>query len=147
MADYVDKKEFYEEMKKYMKNPDVGVSNKLGKMIFDTCYNLQYHRKFIRYSQEEREELVGDGIENCLRYMKNFKPDEYDNPHAYFTQIAYYAFIRKIMKEYKEKDKKEAMYDENYVMSSGFSLQDHDYYEKKFHTRFEDAEIEVSDIE
>lgn len=144
MADYVNKQEFYQEMVKYFKNPDKPVSNKLGKMIFDTCYNLQYYRKFIRYPIEEREELVGDAVENCLRYMKNFKPDEYDNPHAYFTQIAYYAFLRKIMKEYKEKNKKESMYDDSFLMNNGFALQPQDFYEHKFSTRFEEAEIEVN---
>ena len=46
--------------------------------------------------------MISDGIENCLQYMNNFDPDKSDNPFAYFTQIIYYAFIRRIQKEKKQ---------------------------------------------
>ena len=46
--------------------------------------------------------MISDGIENCLQYMSNFDPDKSDNPFAYFTQIIYYAFIRRIQKEKKQ---------------------------------------------
>ena len=48
------------------------------------------------------DDMISDGIENCLQYMSNFDPDKSDNPFAYFTQIIYYAFIRRIQKEKKQ---------------------------------------------
>ena len=46
--------------------------------------------------------MISDGIENCLQYASNFNPDKSKNPFAYFTQIIYYAFIRRIQKEKKQ---------------------------------------------
>ena len=46
--------------------------------------------------------MISDGIENCLQYMNNFNPEKSTNPFAYFTQIIYYAFIRRIQKEKKQ---------------------------------------------
>ena len=43
--------------------------------------------------------MIGDGIENCLQYVNNFDPEKSKNPFSYFTQIIYYAFIRRIQKE------------------------------------------------
>ena len=47
-------------------------------------------------------EMIGDCIENCIQYIKNFNPEKSSNPFAYFTQIIYYAFIRRIQKEKKQ---------------------------------------------
>ena len=46
--------------------------------------------------------MISDGIENCLQYLANFNPKKSNNPFAYFTQIIYYAFIRRIQKEKKQ---------------------------------------------
>ena len=46
--------------------------------------------------------MISDGIENCLTYVANFDPEKSNNPFAYFTQIIYYAFIRRIQKEKKQ---------------------------------------------
>jgi DNA-directed RNA polymerase specialized sigma24 family protein len=46
--------------------------------------------------------MISDGIENCLLYIDNFNPEKSKNPFAYFTQIIYYAFIRRIQKEKKQ---------------------------------------------
>jgi DNA-directed RNA polymerase specialized sigma24 family protein len=46
--------------------------------------------------------MISDGIENCIQYIKNFNPEKSSNPFAYFTQIIYYAFIRRIQKEKKQ---------------------------------------------
>ena len=53
--------------------------------------------------------MISDGIENCLQYMDNFNPDKSTNPFAYFTQIIYYAFIRRIQKEKKQMEVKKKM--------------------------------------
>ena len=46
--------------------------------------------------------MMSDGIENCLMYFDNFDPNKSKNPFAYFTQIIYYAFLRRIQKEKKQ---------------------------------------------
>jgi hypothetical protein len=46
--------------------------------------------------------MISDGIENCLQYCSNFNPDASNNPFSYFTQIIYYAFVRRIEKEKKQ---------------------------------------------
>jgi DNA-directed RNA polymerase specialized sigma24 family protein len=49
-----------------------------------------------------KDDMISDGIENCLQYASNFNPEKSSNPFAYFTQIIYYAFIRRIQKEKKQ---------------------------------------------
>jgi hypothetical protein len=61
--------------------------------------NLSYKPNFINY--KFRDEMVADGIENCIQYINNFNPDISSNPFAYFTQIIYFAFLRRIEKEKK----------------------------------------------
>ena len=61
--------------------------------------HLSYKPNFINYTF--REEMISDGVENCLQYIDNFNPDKSKNPFAYFTQIIYFAFLRRIQKEKK----------------------------------------------
>ena len=49
-----------------------------------------------------REDMISDGIENCVQYIHNFDPAKSKNPFAYFTQIIHYAFLRRIEKEKKQ---------------------------------------------
>jgi DNA-directed RNA polymerase specialized sigma24 family protein len=49
-----------------------------------------------------REDMISDGIENCVQYIHNFNPERSQNPFAYFTQIIHYAFLRRIQKEKKQ---------------------------------------------
>ena len=49
-----------------------------------------------------REDMICDNIENCLQYIDNFNPEKSSNPFAYFTQIIYYAFLRRIQKEKRQ---------------------------------------------
>jgi len=60
---------------------------------------LSHKPNFMNYTY--REEMISDGIENCLMYYRNFNPQKTQNPFAYFTQIIYYAFLRRIHKEKK----------------------------------------------
>ena len=127
-TNYVDNKRFYEcmvERKEQLKtDPDLPISPEIAQIIMDIAYNLQFHRKFIKYPY--KEELVGDAIENCIRYLDNFDSEEYDNPFAYFTQISWWAFVRRIKKEYKQKDLKESILDNMADSSDSFSVQAHD---------------------
>ena len=72
----------------------------IGKCFVDIATNLAWRPNFINYPY--REEMIGDGIENCLMYCSNFDPDKSKNPFSYFTQIIYYAFLRRIQKEKKQ---------------------------------------------
>ena len=46
--------------------------------------------------------MIGDAIENCILYAHNFNPEKSKNPFSYFTQIIYFAFLRRIEKEKKQ---------------------------------------------
>lgn len=108
-AYYVDNKKFYEAMKEYIEkynhaeqnNLDLPrPSNYIGECIVLIANKLSLLRNFINYSF--REEMIADAIENCMLYLHKFNPEKYNNPFAYFTQISYYAFIRRIQKEQKQ---------------------------------------------
>ena len=106
---YVDNKKFLEAMiehrdkcerakNKNRKKPEV--TNYIGECFLKIANHLSYRPNFINYTF--RDDMISDGIENCLQYMDNFNPDKSKNPFAYFTQIIYYAFIRRIQKEKKQ---------------------------------------------
>jgi DNA-directed RNA polymerase specialized sigma24 family protein len=106
---YVSNKDFLAAMIEYKKT--VKQSVKEGKIkprvpdYIGTCFlkianHLSYRPNFINYTF--RDDMISDGIENCLQYLDNFNPDKSNNPFAYFTQIIYYAFVRRIQKEKKQ---------------------------------------------
>ena len=110
---YVDNKKFLQAMIEYRdkckkaeeKNRNKPpVTNYIGECFLKIANHLSYRPNFINYTY--RDDMISDGIENCLQYMNNFDPDKSDNPFAYFTQIIYYAFIRRIQKEKKQQDVK-----------------------------------------
>ena len=68
--------------------------------IFKICDNMSRKPNFFGYTY--REDMVLDGVENCLRYIANFNPEKSTNPFSYFSQIAHFAFIRRIKSEHKE---------------------------------------------
>ena len=53
--------------------------------------------------------MISDGIENCLVAVNKFDPEKSSNPFAYYTQIIYFAFVRRIQKEKKQQDTKYKM--------------------------------------
>ena len=81
----------------------------IGECFYKIATHLSYRPNFINYTY--REEMIGDGIENCIQYAKNFNPEKSKNPFAYFTQIIYYAFLRRITKEKKQQSIKQKMID------------------------------------
>ena len=106
---YVDNKKFLQAMKDWKEScieaEEAGeekppVTNYIGECFLKIANGLSYRPNFINYTY--RSEMVSDGIENCLQYIHNFNPDKSNNPFAYFTQIIYYAFIRRIQKEKKQ---------------------------------------------
>ena len=113
---YVDNKKFLQAMIEYQdkckkaeernrKKPPV--TNYIGECFLKIANHLSYRPNFINYTY--RDDMISDGIENCLQYMSNFNPEKSNNPFAYFTQIIYYAFIRRIQKEKKQAHVKHRM--------------------------------------
>ena len=91
------KKEVARAKKKEEERPQV--PDYIGDCFIKIANHLAYKSNFINYSF--REDMILDAIENCLIYMDNFDPKKSSNPFSYFTQITYYAFIRRIQKEKK----------------------------------------------
>jgi DNA-directed RNA polymerase specialized sigma24 family protein len=130
-AHYVDNELFLQAMKDYKKQcqeaEDAGldkpiVNDYIGKCIYLISTRLAYRPNFINYSY--RDEMVSDGIENCLKYIDNFDPEKSSNPFAYFTQIIYFAFLRRIKKENDQSKIKQKMILE--TPFELFDLQEHD---------------------
>lgn len=98
------------------------ITNYLGECILKIANHLSYKPNFINYSY--REDMVLDGIENCIQYINNFDPDKSNNPFSYFTQIIWYAFLRRIAKEKKQTFIKGKLIQE--IPFDAFELQEHD---------------------
>jgi DNA-directed RNA polymerase specialized sigma subunit len=108
-AHYVDNAKFLEAMIEYKreynkaKEDDTDlpmISEYLGSVFLKIAQRLSFRPNFINYAF--KNDMISDGIENCLHYIHNFNPEKSNNPFAYFTQIIYYAFIRRIQKEKKQ---------------------------------------------
>ena len=123
-AHYVNNKEFLAAMVEYKKlvseskwtkeNNSVKkpkVPDYIGECFLKIANHLSYRPNFINYTY--RDDMISDGIENCLTYLNNFNPDKSNNPFAYFTQIIYYAFVRRIQKEKKQVIIKQRMIQES----------------------------------
>ena len=85
--------------------PKPRVNNYIGGCFLKIATHLSYRPNFINYMY--KDDMVCDGIENCIQYIDNFDPAKSKNPFAYFTQIVYYAFLRRIAKEKRQMDIKE----------------------------------------
>ena len=100
---YIDNKKFYTEMIKMKESQIDGkceINDYIGQCFLDIANGLSNRPNFINYTF--KEDMVFDGVENCIRYCHNFDPDKSKNPFSYFTQIVYYAFLRRIEKEKKQ---------------------------------------------
>lgn len=124
-AHYIDNKLFYTEMIKYhasyqeskRKGEDrPAVPRYVGECIMLIAQRLATRPNFVGYSY--KDEMIGDAIENCLRYLHNFNPDKTNNPFAYFTQIVYNAFLRRIEKEKKQLYIKHKSFENSIVMNT-----------------------------
>ena len=83
------------------------IDNYIAECFLKIAEGLSHKSNFIRYTY--REEMVMDAVENCLKAIKNYDIETATrtgtpNAFAYFTQIAWYAFLRRIDKEKKQQD-------------------------------------------
>ena len=106
---YVNNKDLLESLIEYKKAckeaEDSGeeiprVPHYIGECIYMIAKRLATKPNFSGYSY--KEDMISDGIENCLQYIHNFDPEKSNNPFAYFTQIIWFAFLRRIQKEKKQ---------------------------------------------
>ena len=106
---YVNNKEFLAAIVAYkldileaekLGNPKPRITNYLGECFLKIATHLSYKPNFVNYMF--RDDMISDGIENCVQYIHNFDPEKSRNPFAYFTQIIHYAFLRRIQKEKKQ---------------------------------------------
>ena len=106
---YINNKDFLQALIDYQK--EIKEAKKAGKskpyvsdyiaMCFlQIAQRLSYRPNFINYTY--KDDMISDGLENCLAYMHNFNTNKSKNPFAYFTQIIYYAFLRRIQMEKKQ---------------------------------------------
>ena len=111
---YVNNKEFLYAIVQYKADvktaeengdPKPRITNYLGECFVKIATHLSYKPNFVNYMF--REDMISDGIENCVQYIHNFNPEKSTNPFAYFTQIIHYAFLRRIQKEKKQMEIRE----------------------------------------
>jgi methyl-accepting chemotaxis protein len=85
------------------------VPDYIAKCFLKICEGLSHKSNFVRYTY--REEMVMDAVENCLNAVGNYNIEAATrkgkpNAFGYFTQISWFAFIRRIKKEKKQQDVK-----------------------------------------
>tara|TARA_B100000035_G_C20727176_1_gene433931 strand:+ start:100 stop:582 length:483 start_codon:yes stop_codon:yes gene_type:complete len=111
---YVNNKEFLEAITVFkskvkeaekLGKPKPRIPHYIGDCFLKIANHLSYKPNFVNYTF--REDMISDGVENCVQYINNFDPEKSKNPFAYFTQIIYYAFLRRIQKEKRQNDIKQ----------------------------------------
>jgi hypothetical protein len=106
---YVNNKEFLAALIRYQEDIEIAklqdkpkpvIPRYIGECFLKIANHLSFKPNFVNYMF--KEDMISDGIENCVQYIHNFNPEKSRNPFAYFTQIIHYAFLRRIQKEKKQ---------------------------------------------
>ena len=106
---YVNNKEFLAALIRYREDVEIAkiqdkqkpvIPRYIGDCFLKIANHLSFKPNFVNYMF--KEDMISDGIENCVQYIHNFNPEKSQNPFAYFTQIIHYAFLRRIQKEKKQ---------------------------------------------
>ena len=107
---FIDNKEMYAAFVEYRKVCDEykereettppPIPRYIGKCFLDIAEHLSMRPNFSNYIY--RQDMVMDAVENCVVYCRNFDPEKSKNPFSYFTQVCWYAFIRRIGKEKRQ---------------------------------------------
>ena len=107
---YVNNKEFFETaLIKYREDVEIAkiqgkvkpvIPRYIGECFLKIANHLSFKPNFVNYMF--KEDMISDGIENCVQYIHNFNPEKSQNPFAYFTQIIHYAFLRRIQREKRQ---------------------------------------------
>jgi len=124
VKNYINNKTLYTSMVEYKtklieakraEKPKPQVSNYIGQSILLICNNLAKKPNFSGYTY--KQDMISDGIIDCIAAVDNFDPDRTNNPFAYFTQIAWNAFIRRIQKEKKQTYIKHKNFENSFLMN------------------------------
>ncbi len=114
MANYINNKEFYALLQQFKANcadaekagqPAPRVPEDIGKCFMMIATKLATKANFSGYTY--KDEMICDALENCVVAVHSFNPEKSKNPFAYFTQIVYYAFLRRIQKEKRQMEIKD----------------------------------------
>ena len=106
---YVNNKDFLAALIKYREDVEIAslqdkskpvIPRYIGECFLKIANHLSFKPNFVNYMF--KEDMISDGIENCVQYIHNFDPEKSQNPFAYFTQIIHYAFLRRIQKEKRQ---------------------------------------------
>ena len=106
---YVNNKEFLAALIRYQEDieiarlqdkPNPVIPRYIGECFLKIANHLSFKPNFVNYMF--KEDMISDGIENCVQYIHNFNPEKSRNPFAYFTQIIHYAFLRRIQREKRQ---------------------------------------------
>ena len=106
---YVNNKEFLNALIKYQEDIEIArlqdkpkpvIPRYIGECFLKIANHLSFKPNFVNYMF--KEDMISDGIENCVQYIHNFNPEKSQNPFAYFTQIIHYAFLRRIQREKRQ---------------------------------------------
>ena len=106
---YVNNKEFLAALIKYREDIEIAeiqgkvkpvIPRYIGECFLKIANHLSFKPNFVNYMF--KEDMISDGIENCVQYIHNFNPEKSQNPFAYFTQIIHYAFLRRIQREKRQ---------------------------------------------
>ena len=135
---YVNNKEFLEALIDYRQrvaiaeqrgDPKPQISNYIGDCFLKIATHLSFKPNFVNYIF--KDDMISDGIENCVQYIHNFDPKKSSNPFAYFTQIIHYAFLRRIQREKRQLDIKNKILEKtgfDEVFSDGSNVIDGENY-------------------
>lgn len=141
---YVDNEKLYEEMVKYIDLYNDAVKNDkqiprvtryIGEAIKLIAENMAKRPNFSGYTFID--EMKSDGMENCLMYLHNYNYEKYKSPFNYFSQIVFYAFVRRIQKEEKQQYiKYKSMINQSieFDIPLGVSPEDEDSFNSKYRT-------------
>ena len=106
---YVNNKEFLAALIRYREDREIAeiqgkprpiIPRYIGDCFLKIANHLSFKPNFVNYMF--KEDMISDGIENCVQYIHNFNPEKSQNPFAYFTQIIHYAFLRRIQREKRQ---------------------------------------------
>jgi len=106
---YVNNKEFLAALIAYREEREIAevkglprpiIPRYIGECFLKIATHLSFKPNFVNYMF--KDDMVSDGIENCVQYIHNFNPEKSQNPFAYFTQIIHYAFLRRIQREKRQ---------------------------------------------
>ena len=106
---YVNNKEFLAALIRYQEDIEIAklqdkpkpvIPRYIGECFLKIANHLSFKPNFVNYMF--KQDMISDGIENCVQYIHNFNPEKSRNPFAYFTQIIHYAFLRRIQREKRQ---------------------------------------------